>query len=81
MPNGRGMAAKSRDSPAHRANPPPHYFNGGAYYFGAPAAMSFLMTLPPFITNLTRCSSVMSASGSPETATRSAYLPLSMEPI
>src|SRR5690348_8906424 len=36
---------------------------------------SFRMTFPPFITNLTRWSSVMSARGSPETATRSAYLP------
>ncbi len=27
---------------------------GEAYYFGAPGAMSFLMTFPPFITNLTR---------------------------
>ncbi len=42
---------------------------------------SFLMTFPPFITNLTRWSSVMSASGSPDTAIRSAYLPLSMDPI
>jgi len=37
-------------------------------------------TTPPFITNLTRCISVMSASGSPETATRSAYLPFSTIP-
>src|SRR5712691_686272 len=35
---------------------------------------------PPFITNLTRCSSVMSASGSPDTAMRSAYLPFSIDP-
>src|SRR5580658_10238276 len=39
------------------------------------------ITLPPFITNLTRASSVMSASGSPATATMSANLPLSMEPM
>src|SRR5262245_27138446 len=39
------------------------------------------MILPPFITNLTRCSSVMSTSGSPETAIKSAYLPFSIDPI
>ena len=44
-------------------------------------ARSFRTILPPFITNLTRCSSVMSASGSPDTATRSAYLPFPIEPI
>src|SRR5580658_877973 len=44
-------------------------------------SMSFRMTFPPFITNLTRCSSVMSTSGSLETAIKSAYLPLSMDPI
>ena len=49
--------------------------------YRVPPVRSFLMTFPPFITNLTRCSSVMSASGSPETAIRSAYLPLSMDPI
>ena len=26
----------------------------GCFYFGAPFVMSFLMTFPPFITNLTR---------------------------
>jgi hypothetical protein len=31
-----------------------------------PYFRSFLMTFPPFITNLTRCISVMSCSGSPE---------------
>jgi len=36
---------------------------------------SFLTTWPPFITNRTRSSSPMSASGSPATATRSANLP------
>ena len=45
------------------------------------AVKSLLTTLPPFITNLTRCSSVMSASGLPETATRSANLPLAIDPI
>ncbi len=39
------------------------------------------MTLPPFITNFTRCISVMSVSGSPDTAMMSAYLPFSTEPI
>src|SRR5439155_5879645 len=51
------------------------------HYFAAPCAMSFLMIFLPFITNFTRCSSVISDSGSPETAIRSAYLPLSMDPI
>ena len=36
--------------------------------------------LPPFITNFTRCSSVMSANGSPATAITSANLPGSSEP-
>jgi hypothetical protein len=45
------------------------------------AVKSLRTTLPPFITNLTRCSSVMSASGLPETATRSANLPLAIDPI
>ena len=47
----------------------------------AVAVKSLRTTLPPFITNFTRCSSVMSASGSPDTATRSAYLPFVIEPI
>src|SRR6266478_4852791 len=42
---------------------------------------SFLNTCPPFITNLTRSSSVMSEVGSPDTATTSANLPASREPI
>ena len=37
-------------------------------------------TTPPFITNFTRSISVTSASGSPLTATRSAYLPFSSAP-
>jgi hypothetical protein len=41
---------------------------------------SFLTTSPFFITNRTRSSSVMSATGSPETAMRSANLPGSMAP-
>jgi hypothetical protein len=41
---------------------------------------SFLKTTPPFITNLTRSISVMSVSGSPETATMSANLPFSTYP-
>ena len=55
--------------------------NSSAVDFENVILRSFLITLPPFITNLTRCSSVISASGSPETAIRSAYLPLSMDPI
>ena len=42
---------------------------------------SFLKTVPDFITNLTRWSSVMSLRGSPETATKSAHFPASMVPI
>src|SRR5204863_1254243 len=42
--------------------------------------ISLRMILPPFITNLTRCNSVMSASGSPDTAIRSANLPFSIDP-
>src|SRR6266481_5094883 len=42
---------------------------------------SFLYTCPPFITNLTRSSSVMSVVGSPDTATTSANLPASREPM
>src|SRR6202158_4850408 len=42
---------------------------------------SFLYTCPPFITNFTRSSSVMSVGGSPDTATTSANLPASSEPI
>ena len=42
-----------------------------ALYFAADIR-SFLMTSPPFITNLTRCISEMSCSGSPETAMMSA---------
>jgi hypothetical protein len=41
---------------------------------------SFRATCPPFITNLTRSSSVMSVRGSPETATISANLPFSIDP-
>jgi len=48
--------------------------------FEAISGGSLRMILPPFITNRTRCSSVMSASGSPETAIRSANFPLSIEP-
>src|SRR6266576_4237671 len=39
------------------------------------------MTSPPFITNFTLSSSVMSARGSPETAMMSANLPFSSDPI
>src|SRR6267378_6129157 len=42
---------------------------------------SFLYTCPPFITDLTRSSSVMSVVGSPDTATTSANLPASREPM
>jgi hypothetical protein len=52
---------------------------GGARYFFL--SSSSLIIFPPFITNLTRCSSVMSVMGSPETAIRSAYFPLSIDPI
>src|SRR6266699_897481 len=45
-----------------------------------PAARSLRTTAPPFITNFTRCISVMSVSGSPETAIMSANLPFSMAP-
>ena len=38
--------------------------------------ISFRNTTPPFMTNFTRSISVMSGSGSPDTATRSAYLAL-----
>ena len=38
------------------------------------------ITWPPFITNFTRSSSVMSFSGSPETAMMSANFPFSIEP-
>src|SRR4029079_8705658 len=38
------------------------------------------ITLPPFITNFTRFSSVMSVSGFPDTAIRSANLPAAIEP-
>src|SRR6267143_2075254 len=36
--------------------------------------------VPPFITKSTCCSTVMSCSGSPRTATRSAYFPGAIEP-
>src|SRR5262249_47047408 len=42
---------------------------------------SFRNTWPPFMTNFTRSSSVMSLSGSPDTAIMSAYLPFSTEPM
>ena len=45
-----------------------------------PWVKSFLKISPPFITNFTRCVSVMSASGSPDTATMSANLPLVIDP-
>src|SRR5262249_50286627 len=51
------------------------YKNFSERYF-----ISFLTTWPPFITKRTRLISVMSASGSPETAIRSAYLPFSTAP-
>ena len=47
----------------------------------AGAVRSSLITLPPFITNFTRCSSEISDNGLPETATRSANLPLAIDPI
>src|SRR2546428_204648 len=46
-----------------------------------PGARSFLKTSPPFITNFTRSVSLISASGSPETATMSANLPFVIDPI
>src|SRR3984893_6927506 len=49
-------------------------------YFSAYLS-SFLYTCPPFITNFTRSSSVMSVVGSPDTATTSANLPASREPM
>src|SRR5438034_1302233 len=53
----------------------------GMRYFVTPRPGSFPIIFPPFITNFTRCSSAISATRSPETAIRSAYLPLSMDPI
>src|SRR5258706_9409083 len=50
------------------------------HHRSAPRRRSFVTTLPPFITNFTRCNSVMSARGSPATAMRSANFPLSIEP-
>ena len=49
-------------------------------YFATSSNHSGIHT-PPFITNFTRSVSVMSSSGLPETATRSAYLPFSTYPI
>ncbi len=46
----------------------------------ARGGMSLRITSPPFITNFTRCISVISFSGSPDTAIRSANLPSSMLP-
>src|SRR5215813_2852052 len=46
-----------------------------------PHFISSLKTLPPFMTNFTRCNSVISFSGSPETATKSAHFPASTVPI
>src|SRR5262249_2069859 len=48
--------------------------------FAAGPAKSLRNTCPSFITNFTRSSSVTSFVGLPETATRSAYLPLSIDP-
>src|SRR5579872_1229269 len=45
-----------------------------------PDLKSFRKTCPPFMTNLTRSSSVTSFEGSPETPIISAYLPFSMDP-
>src|SRR5260370_6476839 len=45
-----------------------------------PGVRSFRTTSPPFITHFTRRISVMSWSGSPETAMMSANLPFSMVP-
>src|SRR6267378_489831 len=42
---------------------------------------SFRTIAPPFITNFTRSSSVMSLKGFPATAMMSAYLPFSIDPI
>src|SRR6202165_1158943 len=41
---------------------------------------SLRTTCPPFMTNFTRSSSVTSFAGLPETPTKSAYLPLSIDP-
>ena len=45
-----------------------------------PGVRSFLNTSPPFITNFTRCVSLMSLIGSPDTATMSANFPFVIEP-
>src|SRR5439155_26723532 len=47
---------------------------------GDPHQRLSLKTAPPFITQTTRCSSVMSRSGSPATATTSANFPRSIVP-
>jgi hypothetical protein len=48
--------------------------------FATDPVKSLRKTCPPFMTNFTRSSSVTSFAGFPETATKSAYLPLSMDP-
>jgi hypothetical protein len=45
------------------------------------AVKSSRTTMPPFMTNFTRCISEISCRGSPETAIRSAYLPFSIVPM
>src|SRR5712664_2406838 len=52
----------------------------GLCLIARPYFTSFRKTTPPFITNFTRSISVMSVSGSPETATKSANLPFSTVP-
>ena len=55
---------------------PSDYGSLGVIHF----ASSFLKMAPPFITNFTFCSSLMSFRGSPLTATRSAHFPASTVP-
>src|SRR5947207_4114203 len=56
------------------------YFAWADEVLGAAAVSSFLTISPPFITNLTRCISLISFRGSPATAIRSANLPFSIVP-
>src|ERR1700676_2747037 len=66
--------------PAGRSLPSLFHFLNYLEDVMVPAARSLRTTAPPFITNFTRCISVMSVSGSPATAIRSANLPFSMLP-
>jgi hypothetical protein len=74
-------------SPARKAGLPVLYFGviGCCASLALEVAIryfsSFRNTTPPFITNFTRSISLMSSSGLPETATRSANFPFSTYPI